>query len=210
MSDNIENFKKNNYCKVESIVSVELRDFITQYALFDEMQNYNPEEFDPNNVTVPDAHSQYADPAMETMLLYLHPLIEEYTDLSLFPTYSYFRVYRYGDELEEHVDRPSCEISATVCFNYSYDSSYQWPIFMNESEVILNPGDMVIYKGCELPHYRKKFDPPGEDDWQVQGFFHYVNASGPYTKFKYDERSSIGELKNKKTRNSLPHYIRYT
>jgi hypothetical protein len=206
MQHTSEMFKINGYCKIESVLSVELRDFITQYALFDEMQDYNP---DGKQVT--DAHSKYADPAMESFLLLLQSKMEEYTGLELYPTYSFYRVYRSGDELDEHVDRPSCEISTTVCFNYSYDSSYQWPIFMEDNEINLEPGDMVIYRGCDLPHYRKKFDPPDVDDWQVQGFFHYVDVNGPNYKFKYDERNSIGELKNKKnnTRNSLPSYVRY-
>jgi len=29
----------------------------------------------------------------------------------------------------------------------------------------------------------------------VQGFFHYVNADGPYASYKYDGRDTIGELK---------------
>lgn len=190
---NSEYFKNNGYCIVKNVISDELRDFVTQYALFDEMQDFNP---DPEQV--PGAHSKYANPAMETMLLHLHNTMEENTGLKLFPTYSFYRVYRPGDDLKIHKDRPSCEISSTMCFNYNYDDTkYTWPIFMNGHRAELKPGDMVIYRGCDLDHWREKFNYD-EDVWHVQGFFHYVDVNGPYANFKFDKRSTIGELKQKK------------
>jgi hypothetical protein len=182
---NKDQFRKKGYCVVKSVISAELRDFLTQYALFDEMQNFKPDG------QVPTAHSIGDDPAMETLLLSLQDTIEENTGLKLFPTYSFFRVYRDGDILYPHTDRESCEISATVCFNYSYDDSeYLWPIYM------------AIYRGCDLEHRRDEFVPPIAGQWQVQGFFHYVNANGPYAEFKYDKRESIGSLR---TTNILPN-----
>lgn len=212
---NVDLFKENGYCIVKSAISDELRDFVTQYALFDEMQDFASEEMQ-GRPQVPNAHSKYADPAMETMLLHLQKIMEENTGLKLHPTYSYYRVYRNGDELTKHTDRQSCEISATLCFNYDYDDKdYQWPIFMNETEVTLKPGDMVIYKGCDLPHWRKPFEY-FKSCWHVQGFFHFVDANGPYTEFKYDKRNSIGELPNVQKSNNmvyqnqtLPSYIEF-
>jgi hypothetical protein len=187
---NKDQFRKKGYCVVKSAISPELRDFITQYALFDEMQNFTPDVYQ-----VPTAHSVGGDPAMETLLLLLQNIMEENTGLTLFPTYSFFRVYRDGDILHPHTDRPSCEISATLCFNYSYDGAeYLWPIYMENEPIGLTPGDMVIYRGCDLDHRRDEFIPPVEDQWQVQGFFHYVNANGPYAEYKYDKRESIGSL----------------
>jgi hypothetical protein len=208
MSNNVKLFKENGYCIVKSAISKEIRDFGTQYALFDEMQDLGI-----GDSQVPGAHFKYADPAMETMLLNLHPIMEENTGLKLFPTYSYYRVYREGDDLKPHKDRQSCEISATLCFNYSYDDKKtKWPIFMNGTEVVLEPGDMVIYRGCDLPHWREKL-VSSNDGWHVQGFFHYVDQSGPFAEFKYDRRSSIGENKLDKkvvTATQQKSYIQYT
>lgn len=188
----LDSFKTKGYCVVKSAISPEIRDLATQYALFDEMQ-----DFTPDAVQVKNAHSKYADPVMETILLQLQPILEKHTGLTLLPTYSFYRVYRNGDELVTHTDRPSCEISATICFNYSYnDNEYSWPIYMNNNPVGLMPGDMVIYRGCELKHWRAPMDPPG-DDWQVQAFFHFVDANGPYTEYKFDKRDSIGEDRSK-------------
>lgn len=189
IKQNAELFKQHGYCVVPAAVSSELRDFITQYTLFDEMQN-----FTPDTDQVVGAHSKYADPCMETMLLHLHSVMEDNTGLKLHPTYSFYRVYRPGDELVPHTDRESCEISCTLCFNYDYaDSSYNWPIFVNDFKVVLTPGDLVIYRGCDLQHWRNKF--VGSDaDWHVQGFFHYVDQNGPNANFKHDRRNSVGEI----------------
>lgn len=185
--NNQELFKKNGYCVIESAISPELRDFVTQYALFDEMQNFTAVD-----QQVPDAHSVYGDPAMETMLLHLQKIIEENTGLTVEPTYSYYRVYRNGDRLDNHTDRPSCEISATMCFNYSYDDNkFSWPIYMAGNPVTLKPGDLVVYRGCDLDHWRNEL-VHNDDIWHVQGFFHFINANGPFSEFKFDCRETIG------------------
>lgn len=207
MNNNVEIFKKQGYCIVRSAISSELRDFITQYALFDEMQDFNTEKISP---MVPGTHSKYADPAMESLLIILQETIEKNTGLLLDPTYSYYRVYREEDKLATHIDRPACEISATLCFNYDYGSNtYSWPIYIEGNPVLLNPGDLVIYRGCELKHWRKSLDTNNESSWHVQGFFHYVDKNGPYSNFKFDQRSSIGEIKIKENNKVIKPYIQY-
>lgn len=205
---NSQNFKKNGYCLVKSAISSELRDFITQYALFDEMQRFDG----VGDGQTPEAYFRYADPAMESLLLTLQKIMEENTGLTLFPTYSYYRVYRPGQDLKKHTDRPSCEISATLCFNYDYDGhDYAWPIYMDGNRVVLEPGDMVIYRGCDLEHWRDIFGLNSDRAWHVQGFFHYVNANGPYAEWQNDKRSTIGSI-NKPVRElpgSNKPYITY-
>ena len=201
---NINQFQDQKYCIVKSAISTELRDFITQYALFDEMQDYSLEKGKPQ---VANTHSKYADPAMETVLLLIQNTIEENTGLKLFPTYSYYRVYRNDSDLKPHTDRESCEISASLCFNYSYDDTiYSYPIYIDNKKIVLEPGDMVIYRGLELVHWRNPMEV-GEEDWQVQGFFHYVDAGGPYTDLKYDKRNIIGEPKGTKITNQKTYRI---
>ena len=165
------------------------------------------QDFTPDGSQVPNAHSKYADPAMEAMLLHIHPLMEKHTGLKLYPTYSFYRVYRNGDILHPHKDRPSCEISTTVCFNYSYDDSkYTWPIIMDGNKVDMEPGDIVIYRGVDLEHSREEFAPPS-DSWHVQAFLHYVDSNGPYANFKWDNRTSVGESKNKIMKKDYVEYV---
>lgn len=186
----IDMFQKKGYVVVRNVIPEDIRDFLTQYALFDEMQNFDGEV---EGELVPHAHHKHCDPAMEVVLLKLKSVIEEKTKLNLLPTYSYFRVYRNGQSLPVHTDREACEISSTLCLNYDYGADYAWPIIMENERIILNPGDMVIYRGIDLRHGRPLFNAPGVDAWHVQAFFHYVDAEGKYTNHIYDGRPGVGE-----------------
>ena len=139
----------------------------------------------------PTAFSYYADPLIEVILKQYLPEIEEATGLDLEPTYSFSRVYQGHEELLPHTDRPSCEISVTV--NVAKKGN-NWPIFMqykdnNPSKFELEAGDAVIYKGCEVTHWRK---PLKKDNLNIQFMLHYVDKNGPHANYKFDRRKSLG------------------
>ena len=158
-----------------------------------------------DDVQVPGAYSVYADFVMETLLMKVLPVMKEKTGMDLIPTYSYARVYQTGSELKRHKDRPSCEISTTL--NLGGDP---WPIFIDPTgsnnvideyknihkpgappgvEITLEPGDMLMYSGCELEHWRKPFE--GKLCGQV--FLHYNHANGRFAKSNlYDKRPMLG------------------
>jgi len=132
----------------------------------------------------------YGDTLTESMLLRLKPAIEQTTGLKLFPTYSYLRIYETGAALARHTDRHACEIS--VSLTIWYDAQEPWPLWLESHgrprSVALRPGDMLVYKGCEVPHWRESF---GGGYW-IQAFFHYVDADGPLASYKFDGRRAIG------------------
>ena len=189
---------KNNYIIVRNLISNDICKITEQYCLFEMLNNFQGDEYQ-----VPGTHSVYSDSLMETLLLHTKPKIEKITGIKLIPTYSYYRVYKPGDILKDHSDRPSCEISATVTLGFNYigkDDDYRWSLhgYVNDEKRYLrcDVGDAVIYRGCELTHGRDCFDVE-EFSYQVQVFLHYVNAEGPYAQeFKYDERPAIG-IKNR-------------
>jgi len=129
----------------------------------------------------------YGDPLTDALLYNKIDLMEKETNLELFPTYSYSRLYTYNAELKNHLDRPSCEISVTVMFG---SCGTDWPIYMGDKPVLLEPGDACIYLGCELNHYRKTFT----GDWHSQMFLHYVDKNGPNVEWKYDKTPPLFEL----------------
>jgi len=131
----------------------------------------------------------YADPLMESLMINKIELIEKETNLKLFPTYAFWRMYTYLAELTKHKDRPSCEISVTVMIG---SDKTKWPIFMDGNLIELEEGDAVIYLGCELEHWREEF----QGDWHAQVFMHYVDQNGPYIDFKFDKRYYIGQNGN--------------
>ena len=192
MENNKDFFAKNKYFYHKNAISKELALMGTQYAIFDALDWQ--EENGGDQAQVPGSHSKYADPFMEALLLKLHKTVEQDTGLELFPTYSYYRLYKPGDSLAPHVDRPACEISLTVNLGYFYnteDQNYSWDIVVNNQSFKTEPGDMVIYRGLEMEHWRDTF-VCGEGSWQVQAFLHYVDANGPYAMCKWDARPAPG------------------
>ena len=116
------------------------------------------------------------------------PQIEELVGKSLFPTYTYSRIYPKGEGLLPHIDRWECEYSFTLALKYDKEN---WPFYVQTSngpiEAFLEPGDILIYKGLENMHWRL----PLTTEFHYQGFFHYVDANGPYAHKKYDGRHAF-------------------
>ena len=144
----------------------------------------NIENFDYGIGPNCDTYFEY-DVLMESLLKIKTELVEKETNLKLFPTYSYWRMYTYGSNLLKHKDRPSCEISVSIKIG---SDGTKWPIFMENESVELEEGDGVIYLGCEIEHWREKFI----GDWNAQVFMHYVDQNGPFKEAKYDFRHQLG------------------
>jgi hypothetical protein len=188
-------FQKNKYSILKNAISKEMADFC--YAYFLNKRKVSRFLFDQRYISpftdewgtwkdeqVPNTYSHYADIAMETLLMRTLPVMEKKTGLKLNPTYSYARIYKTGDVLHRHKDRFSCEISTTL--NLGGDP---WPIYLEPKKnvgipdgkkitvssnnkgvrVNLKPGDMLVYRGMELEHWREEFQ--GNDCCQV--FLHY-------------------------------------
>lgn len=149
------------------------------------------------------ALSRYNHPEYRDLFLIFKEKIESIIGESLYPTYYFDRFYFLGHELKKHVDRNACEISLTVCLDYN--CGYQWPLFVKSpngevSAILMNPGDAVLYKGCERPHWRNpledkrnlksKFKNFFNTDivYHHQIFFHYVLANGIRAHFAFDRR----------------------
>jgi len=122
----------------------------------------------------------------------LLPHFEKACGKRLYPTYSYARLYKPGEELKKHKDRPACEISATVTLGFEGDV---WSIYMAGNKVDMQVGDAVLYRGMEVEHWREKYT---EGQWQAQVFLHYVDADGPHADQKYDGREYLGVKKGEK------------
>ena len=198
-------FKTKKYQVIRGALSKELSNFIFNYMLLQRdavdlmMKNnkvnpHNPFMGNRVDKQVPGAYASYGDWVMETLLMHMIPVMKEKTDLDLIPTYTYTRLYEKGNILKRHKDRPSCEISTTL-----HLGGDEWPIFLDPSgadfvidefkqtikpgapkgvRVDLKVGDMLIYSGCDLEHWREPFQ--GTVCSQV--FLHYNHANGPFAK----------------------------
>jgi hypothetical protein len=209
-------FKKNKFSVLKNAISPELAEFVYRYFLnkrkvsrflFDQKYISPFTEYFGvwNDEQVPNTYSHYGDIAMETLLEEVKPVMEKHTGLKLSETYSYARIYKKGDILKRHKDRPSCEISTTI--NLGGDP---WPIFIDPTgsdnvideyknihkpnapmgeRVDLEIGDMLIYEGCKLEHWREPFE--GEHCGQV--FLHYNDKNGQFKDINiFDGRHKLG------------------
>ena len=135
---------------------------------------------------VPECPCAYGDARMESELVGLIPKIEQLAGEKVFPTYSYFRVYLQAAALKRHTDREACELSLTVCLGGD-----PWALWIEgphgRSRVMLKPGDALLYRGLECPHWRNTF--PGHT--AIQLFLHYVTRRGPYSSWKFDKRPRL-------------------
>ena len=187
-------FQNKKYQVIKNALPYELANFIFNYFLlkrdavgFMYQNNIHAQSAILGSWTdeqIPNTFSCYGDFVMDTLLVKMLPVMKEQTNLDLIPTYSYARVYKKGDELKRHKDRPSCEISTTI-----HLGGDPWAIFVEGTEVLLDVGDMLVYSGCELEHWRKPF----ERDVCGQVFLHYNHVDGPFAeKNKFDGRPMLG------------------
>ena len=210
-----QEFEQRKYQVIKNAISYELANFIFNYQLLRrDAVNFMYE----NNITsdnghygtwtdkqVPNVYSEYGDHVMETLLMKVLPIMKEETGLDLVPTYSFTRVYEKGSILKRHKDRPSCEISTTL-----HLGGDPWAIYIDGTgadtvldeyknkhkpdapkgtKVLLEIGDMLVYSGCELEHWREPFE--GNICGQV--FLHYNHVSGPFAeKNLFDKRPLLG------------------
>ena len=208
-------FKIKKYQVIKNAISYELANFVYNYFMlkrdavnFMYKNNINYESPLLGTWTdkqVPNTYSHYADFVMETLLMKVLPKMQQETGLELVPTYSYARIYKKGDILRRHKDRPSCEISTTI-----HLGGTKWPIFIDGTgsdnvideyknihkpnapkgtEVLLDVGDMLVYSGCELEHWREALN--GDNCAQV--FLHYNHLNGRFAKSNmFDKRPMLG------------------
>jgi hypothetical protein len=121
----------------------------------------------------------------------------------LYPTYSYFRIYKKGCDLKRHKDREECNISMTLNI-----SGEPWPFYFEKNKnvgvynennmyipgenkgtkIILGQGDVLIYDGSH-EHWRE----PLIHDECTQVFLHYVDVKDPQSETKkFDKRLYLG------------------
>ena len=137
--------------------------------------------------------SRYNHPKFKNIQYDLKNKIGKIIGDPVYPSYYYDRFYFKNQELTEHVDRPACEVSMSLHCSNNLD--YEWPIWFTDPEgknipLVTNPGDGVIYKGCERPHWREPMKGDHKSYYH-QVFFHYVRRDGPYLEHASDNVAKI-------------------
>jgi len=155
--------------------------------------------------TLRKSNGMYNSPFGVALHRWLWENLKHVIDIDLQETYSYTRKYHRGAYLKAHADRPSCELSATICLDYNTDDNSPWTIWVdNTSDYINRPseifeetqgipinerktakqiklevGDVLMYQGPNVAHWRERL--LGEESYHI--FCHF-----------YDRNSSIGTM----------------
>ena len=145
----------------------------------------------------------YKFPPAVALHRWLRDNLRDVIDMELVETYSYTRTYDRGAYLKSHTDRPSCEVSATICLDYKSDDNTPWKIWVQNDRnyiddaihdqpslfeisqkpvigkrkgcvaVSLEIGDVLLYQGPNIPHWRDTF----LGDYSSHMFLHFINAN---------------------------------
>ena len=208
-----EDFDKDGYLKIKDLWAPEelyhpLPDLRGQLNYWDK----NPEHFNhtPVEQQVEGSLARYWHPQYRSIHSGVRKKLQKVLGRKLYNTYYYDRYYFSGQELIKHADRDACEISVSIHISTNLPEDTKWPIWVKtpdtytdksksevlvpgeERSVVLDPGDGMIYKGCERPHWRDRM--PGtlvgektggwlskrqkEEYYYHQIFFHYVLQDG--------------------------------
>jgi len=187
VSDNPDDFKENKCLLVKNLISDDCRKLLTTMLALDEAG-------DKRGNQVPGSIEVYNSVALNTVNQMLLNKIKKITNLPyLYSTYAFYRKYYEDQPLEKHTDRPECEVSITISLADS-EPQKEWPIYLQDPvsktvyEGYTEPGDGVIYLGCELVHWRE----PCNKKWVKQFFSHYSPNSN--LEFDHAAEKSDNEL----------------
>jgi len=216
--DTVRFFEQNKYVHLENFLNINNCGELTQI-----LQNLVANGQSHKDSQCPKSEAIHGNITFDTLLNDLTPHFEKVCGKKLYPAYSYARLYKPGETLTIHSDRPACEISATLTLGFK---GKKWPIFMadpaldgeksekynskgsgqfedikvkNISKITMNVGDAVLYRGMDKIHWREEF----EGEWQAQVFLHYVDQDGPHADQKYDGRESLGISKVKSSKGEI-------
>ena len=183
---NSSTFDEMKYERIDSFIDKPTIEIISQY-----MENtIRRGIWSEDKNSKPTPHSYYSDPLTEVLLIKCKELVEVTIGKELLPTYSYSSIYKFGDTFENQRDREACEISVIVNVAYKGEVSPVYTKYKNKTEQhILNPGDALIYMGCDVDHW---IEPLVEGHLNVQFMLHYVDKNGPFASYEKDTRPMLG------------------
>lgn len=189
---NNPDFERNGYLVIKNLYDAEklYTPMIKDTGVYNWRKNLESPFKIETEEQVPGSLSRYWCPQYRQAHFDIKNKIEHIIGKKLYETYYFDRFYYAGHELVKHRDRDSCEISVTVHVSTNLPESYaNWPIcittpYGEDHCAALNPGDGMIYKGCEMEHWRDPMKTPRRmffkkgDYYYHQVFFHYVLQDG--------------------------------
>jgi hypothetical protein len=194
-----EEFEKNGFFIIKNLCDPSLlysevpnEDFKNKVLLYDNRnKTYSIQE---NHPCCFGSISRRNFPLYEQFQFSIKPIIEDFIGRKLYITYCYDIFYFSNQELKIHTDQEQCEISCSLHISSNLKKYWDFKLmnpYGEEKSVQLNPGDAIVYKGIQIPHWRdplpsrhdKKNSTQNDDTYYHQVFFHYVLQDGNYVQF---------------------------
>ncbi len=122
-------------------------------------------------------HGWHNEPIARYFQFQLTNLVSRIVGEQVKPTYAYSSAYRGGASLRAHLDRRQCEFTMSLLIDETVEAE-PWPLWFQtaagEASVTLTCGDAVLFRGCELPHWR---EAASMEQYATMLLFHYVPNS---------------------------------
>lgn len=199
-------FDRDNYFLVKNIWDPEdlhCKEIPDKKGLICYNKSENDFSYDENGVQVLGSSERYNFPKFKQIHYSIGKKIEKIIGKELYPTYFFDRFYFVGQELVPHTDRQACEISISIHISTNLKEPWFFEIetpYDENHKIHCEPGDGVIYRGCDAKHWRKplpsrynkiqralrKVQRKKDDTYYHQIFFHYVLSNGHRVNFAYD------------------------
>ena len=209
-----ESFEKNGYLVIKDLwdpgeLYHPVPEKSGQYNYWD--KNLDHFNYSETENQVEGSTARYWHPQYRTIHTGIRLKLEKIIGRKLYNTYYYDRFYKSGMSLDPHADRDACEISISVHVSSDLEEPWMFRIktpdtYIDEKktevsipgewrDLYLEPGDGVLYKGCERPHERFPM-PYGKSEFNKrkscyyhQIFFHYVLQDGQRAHCAWDRAS---------------------
>ena len=111
MNELQKTFQEKGYTFVKNFIPKETAKYLYEYLKFSIMAHQlagNPTAVQGDEQVIGSFARGHGDLALDSLMKIMKPKMEEVTGLQLFPTYTYSRIYKQGNNLGRHTDRPSC------------------------------------------------------------------------------------------------------
>lgn len=141
----------------------------------------------------PNQYDTYQDVEQVALLSEKVSEVNELVGRKVLPAYAFLRQYGLDSELTKHKDRDSCEISLSIhlCADKDWEFCID-DVEGNPVELILHPGDAVLYDAPNATHWREEYD----GEFYIQTFHHYVMLGGEYENLFFDNNDKTFSLTN--------------
>jgi alkylated DNA repair dioxygenase AlkB len=176
-----QELEQNNFLFVPNFISKERAEVLQQdFYKLEQSGQFQKDHQAPNSPA-----TYNFKPFLE-LLCEKTPEVSSLIEESVLPTYTYARIYKNGETLARHRDRPACEISLTLHIggDAKWDISIQKPSG-EEINLDLQIGDAMLYLGCIADHWR---NAPFSGQNYSQIFLHYVRSNGPNAWAYFDKK----------------------